>query len=264
MNKQGQLGDGTTTQRNGAVQVVATGITFTGIAAGGGGGVFTSNDQSHTCGLTSAGAIYCWGDNQSLQSGQPTGSPVTAPTAVLVSSGGAPFAGATQLSLGALHSCALKSDGSVWCWGSDQSGQLGNNDTTQSAYPVQVMTQTAAADGGTSLVPLANIVQVAAGELNTCARDSNGSAWCWGDNERGELGVNTDAGVRISTKVAVQVAGIDHVTDLSIGHKHTCALRNDGSLWCWGRANKGMIAGAPLAGTGGGDPTTPQPSPACY
>src|SRR5262249_48794973 len=135
------------------------------------------------------------------------------------------------------HTCARKSDGTVWCWGRNAEGQLGIGNLTQKTTPVQV----------TSLGTSAS--QISSGIFHTCARKTDGTAWCWGYNANGQLGDGTMANRTAPVQVPVLGTG---ATDLSAGSSHTCARKTDGRLLCWGYGFFGAL------GTGSTlDTTTP-------
>jgi len=124
------------------------------------------------------------------------------------------------------HSCARLFDGSVRCWGANDSGQLGNGTASDSATPVPVPSL------GT------DVAEVSAGDLSTCARKTDGTLWCWGNNVSGQLGDGTTD----SAFVPVQVASLgNQVAEVSAGDLFACARKTDGTLWCWGT---GFIDGA--------------------
>src|SRR5450759_2505295 len=121
-NSNGQLGDGTATQRN-VPTAVSGGLTFASIVAG----------TFHTCGLTSAGAAYCWGYNAFGNLGDNTTTDRSTP--VVVQQGGVSF---TSITAGGYHTCGLTSAGAAYCWGYNAFGNLGDNTTTQRSTPVVV------------------------------------------------------------------------------------------------------------------------------
>jgi alpha-tubulin suppressor-like RCC1 family protein len=127
--------------------------------------------QYHTCALTTAGGVQCWGDNTSGQLGDnsTTGSRVPVAVSGLAS-------GVAAIAAGQLHTCALTTAGGVQCWGDNGFGQLGDNSTTGSRVPVAV---SGLASGVTAVTAMAT---------STCALTSAGAAQCWGDNTSGQLG----------------------------------------------------------------------------
>jgi alpha-tubulin suppressor-like RCC1 family protein len=210
-NVYGQLGDNTTTQRNAPVAVQQGGVTFTSITAG----------WYQTCGLTGAGAAYCWGLNTYGELGDNTTTQRNAPVAV--QQGGVTF---TSITAGYLHTCALTGAGAAWCWGVNWYGELGDNTTTQRNAPVAVQ------QGGVTFT------SIAAGGLHTCALTGAGAAWCWGYNGYGELGDNTTTDR--STPVAVQQGGVTFAS-ITAGYLHTCGLTSAGAAWCWGYNGYGEL-----------------------
>lgn len=206
-NSHGALGTGTTltcSQYNYACSWVPVQVagsqTFTALDA----------EDDQTCGLTSAGAVYCWGG---LYPSTPT-----------QESGATVF---TQITVGEAHLCGI-SGGSTLCWGANDYGQLGIGDYFARAAPTPV------AGGHT-------FVRVDAGEWFTCALDAAGAAWCWGENQYGELGNGvSNSGYGPPSPVPSAVAGGHVFSSLSSGRQHACALASDG-LWCWGGNVRGEL-----------------------
>jgi len=120
-----------------------------------------------------------------------------------------------KVAAGGSHTCAIKTDGSLWCWGNNLFGQLGDRTNTDRNTPTQIMPS-----GATS---------VALGGSHTCAIKTNGSLWCWGANGYGQLGDGTNTAK--NSPVQIMSSGVSSV---SLGYNHTCAIKQDGSLWCWG------------------------------
>jgi alpha-tubulin suppressor-like RCC1 family protein len=200
----GQLGDGTKTNRLTPVDVVGLSSGVTAIAAG----------FFHTCALTGAGGVKCWGRNNEGELGEPlAGSASVVPIDVSgLSSGMLAVAG------GGYHSCALTTDGSAKCWGLNRHGQLGDG-TTQIRYtPADVI----GLSGGRS---------ISAGDERTCALTNTGAVKCWGVNVNGQLGDGTTT----DRLTPVTVVGLSSGTArLVTGPWHTCALTNGGAAKCWG------------------------------
>jgi len=139
--------------------------------------------------------------------------------------------GVTQVSAGGLHSLALHSDGTVWAWGNNFFGQLGNGTANSSASltPVQV-------------TGLTGVTQVSAGGFDSLALRSDGTVWAWGMNNVGQLGDGTTA----STEVPVQVTGLSQVTGISAGYDASLATSTRGitaltSVWAWGGNSMGQL-----------------------
>jgi alpha-tubulin suppressor-like RCC1 family protein len=197
---------------------VVGGLTFTALSVGG----------DNACGI-SAGAVYCWGDNQYGQLGNTAGASANAPQ--LVSS----TFQAVSISVGSGHICALTSGGAAYCWGRDSFGELGTGDTTSA--PVSTPT---AVTGNLSFT------QISAGAQSTCGLVSGGQAYCWGSNGLfqnayqftavyavyGTLGIGVMDG---SPKPQpTPVAGGYTFSSVSTAAGTSCGLRTDGVPMCWG------------------------------
>jgi alpha-tubulin suppressor-like RCC1 family protein len=209
-NWSGQLGDGTTTQRNTPVDVSGLTSGATAIAAGG----------SHTCALTGGGA-KCWGGNWSGQLGDGTTTQRTTPVDV-----SGLTSGVMAIAAGGAHTCALTNGGGARCWGLNTEGQLGDGTTTQRTTPVDV---SGLASG---------VAAIEAGTLHTCALTSGGGVKCWGDNLYGQLGIGTLGYHTMPVDVSGLTSG---VTAIGLGWPHTCAITSGGGAKCWGWNNNGQL-----------------------
>ncbi len=202
----------------------------------------------HSCALRSDHTLWCWGANGDGQLGQGTTSTQQL-TMVEVTALGNTVAAFT---LGEYHTCAVKTDGSAWCWGRNWSGQLGNNTITSSSTPVQVKID---ADR-----TLDNVTAVTANEAHSCALTTAGAVYCWGANWQGRLGDGTTTDRRVATQATGMAAGVAKV---SAGKGHTCVLKANGQVWCWGRNWSGQVGdGTTTERTSGVQITWPvQPTP---
>lgn len=191
----------------------------------------------HTCGRTPAGAAYCWGDGVVAQLGN--GSTSSAPTPQAVS-GSLAFA---SLSVGGVHACGLTAGGAAHCWGGDLYGGLGAGapgpETCNGQYPCSSAPLPVA--GGLTFSSLS------AGWGPTCALTANSSAYCWGDNADGALGIGTDtSGLQSCTagpcsRTPRAVAGGLTFTIVGAGNYHACALTGSGAAYCWGDNSTGQL-----------------------
>jgi alpha-tubulin suppressor-like RCC1 family protein len=181
-NDQGQLGNGTTASSVAPV-TVSGGLAFDSLTAG----------YKHSCGLTAAGVAYCWGENSYGQLGDGTTTRSLAPVVV---AGGVTF---KNLSAGFYHTCGVATTGEAYCWGRNTpnsvqesvGGQLGDGTTTDRPSPTLVT-------GG--LV----FQSISAGEVSTCGVTTTSLAYCWGDNEYGQLGTGNKTSFQVPTKVTNQ------------------------------------------------------------
>ena len=175
----------------------------------------------HTCVLNSAGGVNCWGKNDNGQLGDGTKTKRLSPTPVKGLS-----SGAKAIAAGSQHSCAVTQAGGVKCWGDNADGQLGDGTTTERLAPVDV--------SGLS----SGVVAVAAGAGHTCALKQKGSVACWGRNTAGQLGLGTKA-VHIKP---VDVPGLNSgVKLIAVGGDHSCVLLVGGTVKCWGFNEKGQL-----------------------
>ena len=135
------------------------------------------------------------------------------------------------------HTCGILADGSVWCWGSDDSGQLGDGMTANSVVPKKI----------TALPQSAK--SIAAGTVNTCAILKDATLWCWGSNANGNLGVG-DTSPHTGPQQVTSLSGVAHV---AVGDAHACAINSANNLFCWGDNGFGAVGN----GTSGNEVLTP-------
>ena len=220
-NGRGQLGNGTNGEdADSSVPVRVTGITdATAITAAG----------AHSCALHRTGAISCWGSNQFGQLGNGTNGE-DSDSSVPVRVNG--ITDATAITTGSYHSCALRQNGTITCWGNNRYGQLGNGTTQSSSVPVGVLDitdATAITAGGGFLF-----------SSHSCALHQTGAISCWGENSNGQLG-NGQSGEDSDSSVPVRVNGITDATAITTGWEHSCALHQTGTVSCWGSNERGQL-----------------------
>ncbi|MGG1517754.1 InlB B-repeat-containing protein [Paenibacillus oryzisoli] len=205
-NDNGELGDGTTTQRQLPVQVVGLTDVVTLVNAG-----------YHSLALKSDGTVWAWGRNSYGESGGGISADRTTPYQVSIS-------GVKAIAAGDHHSMAVKEDGTVWTWGRNTYGTLGDGTTTTRVIPVQV-------------TGLDHVKSVAAGTHFSYALKEDGTVWSWGYNNYGQLGDGTTT-TRLSP---VQVSGLTDVVALGGGGYNGTAMQSGGEIWAWGYNGYGEL-----------------------
>ena len=165
--------------------------------------------------------LYLWGDNSQGQLGDNTVTTRSSPVQTVA--GGTNW---KQVSLGTTHAAAIKTDGTLWTWGFNSSGQLGNNDRTKQSSPVQTVA------GGN------NWKFVSCGGAFTAAIKTDGTLWSWGFNSSGQLGVGDNSNRSSPTQI---FAGGTDWKQLACGDQHAAAIKNDNKLYVWGNGGFGKL-----------------------
>jgi alpha-tubulin suppressor-like RCC1 family protein len=210
-NNVGQLGTSNILHRSSPVQTIAGGTNWKKVSIG----------AQHMLAIKSDDTLWAWGYNSNGQLGN--NSTVHRSSPVQTIAGGTNWA---KVACGEGHTLAIKNDGTLWAWGRNVYGQLGNNSTVHRSSPVQTIA------GGT------NWAKVACGDDHTLAIKNDGTLWAWGHNEYGQLGNNST--VHRSSPVQT-IAGGTNWAKVACGNDHTLAIKNDGTLWAWGRNSDGQL-----------------------
>ena len=251
-NPNGEVGNGSTSSVNvESPFTVDSANTYSEVAAG----------YEHTCGITTAGVLKCWGLNSSGQLGDGTAIAKTSPTVI---DSGTSY---VKVAAGQSHTCAITSAGVLKCWGANTNGQLGTGNNTGSNVPVVIDTgiqylRVATRRTHTCGITTANVLkcwglnlggrlgdgtttsrlsptvintgtsyqEIVTGNGHTCGLAS-GTLKCWGQNQYGEIGNGSVGSV---TSPAVIDSGVTY-TSIGTGDEHTCGVTNFGALRCWGR-----------------------------
>jgi alpha-tubulin suppressor-like RCC1 family protein len=190
----------------------------------------------HGCSRRRDATVRCWGDNALGQVGAAadgaTAEPVLLPTPV------AGLGAVSAISAGTAHTCAVRADGTVSCWGSAASGQLGNGAKESRSPPVIVS-------------GLADATAVAAGGMFTCALKSNGTVVCWGANANGQIGDGTKQERLTPAVVKTETGLLSGAGSITAGDAHACAVLTNGEVACWGNNSDGQLG----TGAAGDAPT---------
>ncbi len=210
LNDNGQLGDNTTTSKSSLIQTVSYSNDWKQVSAG-----------RSTVAIKTNGALWGWGRNLEGQLGD--NSAINRSSPVQTVSSGTTW---KLVSSGFDHSVAIKTDGTLWGWGGNFNGQLGDNSKTNKSSPVQTIS------GGT------NWKLVSGGRQCTVAIKMDGTLWCWGRNTEGQLGDNT---VVFKSSPVQTIAGGSNWKSIGCGYYHNSAIKTDGTLWCWGSSSYGQL-----------------------
>jgi alpha-tubulin suppressor-like RCC1 family protein len=221
-NADGQLGDGTQVDRTASVRVTALdGITVNALATG----------AAHSLAVRGDGIVLAWGENMFGQLGRGVNTPRELAAARVPD-----LSEVKVVAAGRFFSLALRRDGTVWGWGSNGSGELGDGTTEGRYSPVQ-------AKG------LGDIVSIAAGGDHTIALKADGTVWTWGNNAYGQIGSGDwglEQGDSSDKKVLTpwQVPGLTGVVAIAAGLRSNLALKGDGTVWAWGGNDNALLDGS--------------------
>jgi len=215
-NAQGQLGTGTvgTPACASPVSVIGGFTDWCQVSAAG---------STHSLGVRTNGTAWAWGSNCCGRLGDGTTVAKSSPVSVI---GGFTDWCQISASAGGYHSLGVRTNGTLWVWGSNSSGKLGDGTTVNKSSPVSVV-------GG-----FTDWCQVSAGNDHSLGVRINGTAWSWGTNKNGQLGDGTT--VDKSSPVSI-VGGFTNWCQVSAGGNHSLGVRTNGTLWSWGFNNAGQL-----------------------
>ncbi|HSV40479.1 MAG TPA: hypothetical protein VLI04_17080 [Nocardioidaceae bacterium] len=210
-NFYGEVGDGTTQQKN-TPTAIAAGKNWSTIAAGG----------SATCAITTGGELWCWGYNGFHALGTQE-TDTTAPVRIGNNDDW------VSVSPGANHTCGIRVGGTLWCWGGNGRGQAG---VGAASFEVPI----------TQIGVATDWAGVSAGNGFTCAVKTGGTLWCWGRNDDGRVGIGTTGtDVLAPTQVGVATDWATVATGGKGNEAHACGVRTTGQAWCWGANLQGAL-----------------------
>ena len=212
----GKLGDNTVVGKSSPVQTITRGNNWEQVSCG----------DNHTAAIKTDGTLWMWGSNSYGALGENTLANKSSPVQTVTFG-----TNWKQAACGGQHTAAIKTDGTLWCWGRNFDGQLGDNTNGYKKSPVQTTAL------GT------NWNQVSCGGLHTAAIKTDGTLWCWGENEYGALGQGelSSKNFRFKSSPVQTIAFGTNWKQVSCGHRHTAAIKTDGTLWCWGWNDYGQI-----------------------
>ncbi|CAF4980252.1 unnamed protein product, partial [Rotaria sp. Silwood1] len=207
-NSSGQLGDGSTVNKNNQVKI-GNSTDWAKIAVG----------ESHVCAIKTDGSLWAWGNNNAQQLGDSNYIYSAIPVRI-----GNDY-NWKSISVGLNFTIAIKTDGSLWAWGDNNYGQLGNGAYyIKKKYPTQIGTST-------------NWSNVSAGARHCLAIKTDGSLWAWGYNLSGQLGNGTNT----TQLFPIQIGTSNSWKSISAGDSHSVAIGLDSSLWVWGDNSNGQL-----------------------
>ena len=201
------------------------------VAAGGG----------YTIALKYDGTVWAWGYNKNGELGQGNTTSVYSPVQVKSADGNSYLTDIIEIAAGSNHNLALAKDGTVWSWGYNYHGQLGNGTTANSSLPVKV-------------IGVSDVVSIAAGYYNSFAVRKDGTVWSWGYNNYGSLGLGDGTSRTTAQQVLGGASGSQYLTDIvevKAATMHTLALKANGTVYAWGYNYYGQL------GSNGGNSYTP-------
>ena len=230
-NNCGQLGSGSTASRSSPGSIIGGGTTWCAIAAG----------YSHVAAIKTDGTLWSWGDNSAGQLGDGTVIKKSIANAIAFQS-----PSWSKVFAGCCHTIGIKIDGTLWTWGNNDTGQLGDGTTSQRSVPTQLLI------GG-------KWICAAGGKNFTVAIKDDNTLWTWGDNEYGQLGSGTYGYGSQRSSPGTTAGGGANWCSVSAGYRYAAGIKTDGTLWTWGLNSEGRLGDgtttqrtSPVTTAGGG------------
>ncbi len=189
--------------------------------------------STRTCALLANSHVYCWGWGEYGQLGDGENL-YEANTPVRVQGINA----VTQISAGSGHTCGTLIGGEVYCWGYGDDGELGDGEEYETIFSDDTLVFESP-NKPVRVIGINNAIHIAAGLDHTCAVTENGEVWCWGAGHSGQLGDGEEYGD--SSNVPVKTINIDTAVNVAAGRWHTCAVTDNGEVWCWGAGHSGQL-----------------------
>jgi alpha-tubulin suppressor-like RCC1 family protein len=210
---EGAIGDNQTLDRSSPVQTITNGTNWMSVDS--------ATENGRAFGIKMDGTLWGWGHNATGELGDDSTNWKSSPVQTVTNG-----TNWKQVASGAYHTAGIKKDGTLWMWGSNYCGQLGDDTTITVSSPIQTIC------GGT------NWKQVSCGYCHTAAIKNDGTLWMWGSNYFGELGIDNTA---FQSSPVQTICGGTNWKQVSCGDFHTVALKNDGTLWLWGKNAYGEL-----------------------
>jgi alpha-tubulin suppressor-like RCC1 family protein len=168
--------------------------------------------KDFSCAVTHAGQVYCWGNNDHGQLGRKIGSHKNYAPQLIKG-----LEDIVDIDGGSKATCSVNENGDLFCWGSNEFGQMANDVPKNYEDPKKIM----------GIPP---VLRIAVGHNHVCALTKDQNVWCWGNNDFGQLGL----GSKIASAIPQKVPGLDKIVNVTTGVDHSCALNEKGEQFCWG------------------------------
>jgi alpha-tubulin suppressor-like RCC1 family protein len=210
-NDQGQLGDNTIVQKSSPVREISSSTNWRTISAG----------ERHSIAIKTDGTLWAWGCNTCGELGNGSVAKTSSPVREITSS-----TNWCRVSAGDRESAAIKTDGTLWSWGTNLDGQLGDNTVVNKCSPVREISSST------------TWCEVSLGTIRSAAIKTDGTLWSWGWGTCGQLG---DGGTTSKCSPVREISSSTNWCSVGVGRYHSAAVKTDGTLWSWGRGTCGQL-----------------------